>query len=109
MVMKECDSVVATSFQTNSGKFFCLTRPKSISTASESSPPKENPQNRNEVETSQGDNPEALETSPGNVKSEVRSSEGDDLRNCLSPSETVSAEKDLEEDKKVVEFLVIFC
>merc|ERR1719457_68713 len=59
MVMKECDSVVATSFQTHSGKFFCLTRPKSISTASESSPPKENPPNRNKYKKSEVGDPAA--------------------------------------------------
>ena len=101
MVMKECDSVVATSFQTHSGKFFCLTRPKSISTASESSPPKENPQDRNK--RSKIDKQAASKTSPENTENGV-----ENQSNCLSPSETVSAEKDLKEDKKVVKYLVPF-
>merc|ERR1712096_25784 len=80
MVMKEIDSVVATSFQTHSGKFFCLTRPKSISTTSDNSPSKDN--------------------SKENLNNGGRKQENPTT--CLSPTDTISAEnvQDLEADKK---------
>ena len=106
MVMKECDSVVATSFQTHSGKFFCLTRPKSISIASEGSPPKENPPKRDKNNKPEINNQTASKTSPENTENEVENTNGSNQNNCLSPSETLIAEKDLEEDKKVVKCLV---
>merc|ERR1712096_411369 len=80
MVMKEIDSVVATSFQTHSGKFFCLTRPKSISTTSENSPSKDN--------------------SKENLNNSGKKQETPTT--CLSPTDTISAEnvQNLEADKK---------